>query len=53
MNEQHGEIPAMGNNRARAAELLGKSNELIYNKVDFPVEGTSFKTPQDVLEAST
>ena len=42
-----------GNNRVRAAEYLGKNKELKYNKVDFPVEGTNFRTPQDVLEAST
>ena len=42
-----------GNNRVRAAEYLGKNKELKYNKVDFPVEGTNFKTPQDVLDAST
>ena len=42
-----------GNNRVRAAQYLNRMNELKFQRVDFPVEGTNFKTPQDVLEAAS
>ena len=39
-----------GNNRFMAARYLGKLDELQFQKVIFPVQGTNYKTAQDVLD---
>ncbi|WP_339527256.1 LysM peptidoglycan-binding domain-containing protein, partial [Pseudomonas sp. EA_35y_Pfl2_R111] len=42
----------VGNNRVMAAQRLGKTDELLFKRVEVPVPNTSFKTFQDVLDAS-
>ncbi|WP_163836658.1 RHS repeat-associated core domain-containing protein [Spartinivicinus ruber] len=38
-----------GNNRLSAAKYLGKTDQLEFQKVGFPVEGTNFNSIEDVL----
>ena len=38
-----------GNNRFMASKFLKKLDELRFQKVDFPVEGTNFRNSQDVI----
>jgi len=35
-----------------AAEVLGRMDELKFQKIEFPVPGTSWNKPQDILNAS-
>lgn len=43
---------AVGNNRVMVAERLGMKDALRFEKVEFPVPNTSWKTPQDIWDAS-
>jgi YD repeat-containing protein len=40
----------VGNNRFLAAQRLNRLNDLRFQRVDFPVAGTNFRTAQDVLD---
>jgi hypothetical protein len=42
----------VGNNRVMAAQRLGITDQLLFERVGFPVPGTAFETAQDVLDAS-
>jgi hypothetical protein len=39
-----------GNNRYLAAQFTSRVDELVFREVKFPVEGTFFKVPNDVLD---
>ena len=39
----------VGSNRVQAAKQLGRMDELRFQKVEFPVDGTNYYTPEDVL----
>lgn len=43
---------AIGNNRYMAAQRTGALDQLRFQKSDFPVPGTNWYTPQDILDAS-
>ena len=34
-----------------AAEVLGRMEELMFQKIEFPVSGTRWNKPQDILNA--
>lgn len=40
----------LGNNRVLAARHLKITDQLVFKKVKFPVKGTNFNTPKDVLD---